>query len=165
MKAKLRIDHEGSRGWMWHLIAEDDRLGDILVGPDFLRWEQAEEHARDVIRRLKDHLQVIVLDDEHPWFSEKEKLLDQEDISKEESDWIQSEHPWNNDGEYEYPENSFLIDKSSGDYGWCAMLVLTGPRPIEAYTYYRSTKEEILETVDYLTKFIWEIENVEIEHG
>ena len=126
----IRIDQEGSRGFMWHLIHEGrERVVSInnYLNPDF-----AETAAVNFLEHLQSHeLKCAIL---------------------EEGETFEiGEHPWDHDGKYEFSPNTFHMDKSS-DWGWAGVISLEGPMALEACTYYTSQKEDMLAIWNFLNE-------------
>ena len=143
----IRIDQEGSRGYMWHLIYEGaDKITSFY---NFLRPEDAEEAAMTFLDNLERGLHLSILEKDY------RPEVDEEGVPTK-------PHPWNYDGKYQFRPNTFHMD-TSGDWGWCAFVTQNGPMAVEASTYYSENKDDIIDIWKFLTENEFQVDEILIE--
>ena len=132
-KIEIRVDQEGSRGYMWHAIDSDG--ADFLVSSNnYLSTTAAGDSAVDIFNKINETEINIVTD-------------------------LPDDPAPPHDGRREFAPNTFYIMRSMN---WCAdegpgedvrnyygILTLGGPMSTEAVTYYHS-----LESIMTLSKWI-----------
>ena len=159
MDIDLRIDQEGSRGYMWHMIAEG--RGDFLVSANtYLTVLDAEDGAMDLVEELRSaEINVVV---EHP-----------NDITDDVIDG-KAPRPWGHEGLVQYAPKTFYIrqdhrwmqeveDANRDEMDcWYGVLVMTGPMAAEGYTYYGNLAT-LKGLGEWLTKTKFDVKNIDIE--